>query len=150
MGVVVLFFSSRRRHSRCALVTVVQTCALPIPDGVLIRPASPRAADGFATAVGKIEIAPPLILSDLPRLKQAMAADAPPLMLVSRRHLRSLNSWMHNVDTLVTGRDRCTLQMHSADATRHGLAVGDTVALSSTAGEIHVPLEIDDDIDRKS
>src|SRR3546814_17571150 len=26
----VLFFSSRRRHTRCALVTVVQTCALPI------------------------------------------------------------------------------------------------------------------------
>src|SRR3546814_5163314 len=36
-GVVVLFllgrfffFSSRRRHTRCALVTGVQTCALPI------------------------------------------------------------------------------------------------------------------------
>src|SRR3546814_4659428 len=28
--VVVLFFSSRRRHTRCALVTGVQTCALPI------------------------------------------------------------------------------------------------------------------------
>src|SRR3546814_6847651 len=27
---VVFFFSSRRRHTRCALVTVVQTCALPI------------------------------------------------------------------------------------------------------------------------
>src|SRR3546814_3263852 len=25
-----LFFSSRSRHTRCALVTVVQTCALPI------------------------------------------------------------------------------------------------------------------------
>src|SRR3546814_5131755 len=25
-----VFFSSRRRHTRCALVTVVQTCALPI------------------------------------------------------------------------------------------------------------------------
>src|SRR3546814_4774792 len=25
-----LFFSSRRRHTRCALVTGVQTCALPI------------------------------------------------------------------------------------------------------------------------
>src|SRR3546814_4024672 len=24
------FFSSRRRHTRCALVTVVQTCSLPI------------------------------------------------------------------------------------------------------------------------
>src|SRR3546814_14388929 len=27
---VVVFFSSRRRHTRCALVTGVQTCALPI------------------------------------------------------------------------------------------------------------------------
>src|SRR3546814_1725137 len=27
---VLLFFSSRRRHTRCALVTGVQTCALPI------------------------------------------------------------------------------------------------------------------------
>src|SRR3546814_6557256 len=26
------FFSSRRRHTRCALVTGVQTCALPILD----------------------------------------------------------------------------------------------------------------------
>src|SRR3546814_9775112 len=28
------FFSSRRRHTRCALVTGVQTCALPISGGV--------------------------------------------------------------------------------------------------------------------
>src|SRR3546814_1874782 len=28
----VFFFSSRRRHTRCALVTGVQTCALPIFD----------------------------------------------------------------------------------------------------------------------
>src|SRR3546814_4945708 len=29
---VVFFFSSRRRHTRCALLTGVQTCALPILD----------------------------------------------------------------------------------------------------------------------
>src|SRR3546814_23719 len=28
---IMFFFSSRRRHTRCALVTGVQTCALPIP-----------------------------------------------------------------------------------------------------------------------
>src|SRR3546814_3662274 len=28
--VIFFFFSSRRRHTRCALVTGVQTCALPI------------------------------------------------------------------------------------------------------------------------
>src|SRR3546814_19715607 len=33
---VSFFFSSRRRHTRCALVTGVQTCALPI--SVLIAP----------------------------------------------------------------------------------------------------------------
>src|SRR3546814_4002837 len=31
-----LFFSSRRRHTRCALVTGVQTCALPISRGHLL------------------------------------------------------------------------------------------------------------------
>src|SRR3546814_3909278 len=30
------FFSSRRRHTRCALVTGVQTCALPISNDVSI------------------------------------------------------------------------------------------------------------------
>src|SRR3546814_9187359 len=29
----IFFFSSRRRHTRCALVTGVQTCALPISGG---------------------------------------------------------------------------------------------------------------------
>src|SRR3546814_6929086 len=37
-GVFVLFFfSSRRRHTRCALVTGVQTCALPIYNGNILR-----------------------------------------------------------------------------------------------------------------
>ncbi len=36
--------------------------------------------------------------------------------------------------------------MHSVDAATHGLANGDLVALTSASGEIHVPLEIDDDI----
>src|SRR3546814_2037122 len=35
------FFSSRRRHTRCALVTGVQTCALPI-SSLRPRPASHR------------------------------------------------------------------------------------------------------------
>src|SRR3546814_5853544 len=32
------FFSSRRRHTRCALVTGVQTCALPISAGTMSEP----------------------------------------------------------------------------------------------------------------
>src|SRR3546814_6593727 len=33
MSCFIFFFSSRRRHTRCALVTGVQTCALPICTG---------------------------------------------------------------------------------------------------------------------
>src|SRR3546814_3862221 len=40
--IVCFFFSSRRRHTRCALVTGVQTCALPIW-------LSPVAVFGFAS-----------------------------------------------------------------------------------------------------
>src|SRR3546814_5169245 len=37
-----LFFSSRRRHTRCALVTGVQTCALPIYYRDELRPLDGR------------------------------------------------------------------------------------------------------------
>src|SRR3546814_6505970 len=45
------FFSSRRRHTRCALVTGVQTCALPIslrppkPDEIITSAESRRAVE---------------------------------------------------------------------------------------------------------
>src|SRR3546814_3598304 len=34
----IFFFSSRRRHTRCALVTGVQTCALPILVQYVVQP----------------------------------------------------------------------------------------------------------------
>src|SRR3546814_8002958 len=43
------FFSSRRRHTRCALVTGVQTCALPISSP--LRFARRRRGDGRGDAV---------------------------------------------------------------------------------------------------
>ena len=41
-----------------------------------------------------------------------------------RRHLRSNNSWMHNINVLVKGAPRCTLQVHPDDAVSLGLADG--------------------------
>src|SRR3546814_20241242 len=42
------FFSSRRRHTRCALVTGVQTCALPISEPEAEIDAEPIEADEAA------------------------------------------------------------------------------------------------------
>src|SRR3546814_3239566 len=48
---IIFFFSSRRRHTRCALVTGVQTCALPILNGQRYghgNPISESSADDWA------------------------------------------------------------------------------------------------------
>src|SRR3546814_5959203 len=47
---VFFFFSSRRRHTRCALVTGVQTCALPI-SGRAVEQAGKIRADAVAAAL---------------------------------------------------------------------------------------------------
>src|SRR3546814_7654318 len=54
LGFVIFFFSSRRRHTRCALVTGVQTCALPIssaPPGT--PPAAPPSPSRRARAASR-------------------------------------------------------------------------------------------------
>src|SRR3546814_377907 len=48
------FFSSRRRHTRCALVTGVQTCALPILRDLACRAVPPRFSCIDFTAIGKV------------------------------------------------------------------------------------------------
>src|SRR3546814_3874739 len=51
------FFSSRRRHTRCALVTGVQTCALPILHQVTINHSKAllKEADHHLTSEGQLE-----------------------------------------------------------------------------------------------
>src|SRR3546814_7196353 len=46
---MLFFFASRSRHTRCALVTGVQTCALPIYGVVLVR--------GVVFGVGRLPLA---------------------------------------------------------------------------------------------
>src|SRR3546814_9936567 len=53
----VFFFSSRRRHTRCALVTGVQTCALPISEAAgepLSVPLVRAGSDGLDGAAGSV------------------------------------------------------------------------------------------------
>ena len=68
------------------------------------------------------------------------------LVLVSRRHLRSKNSWLHNVPALVSGKDRCTLLVHPDDAKAHGLEDGGLARISSPSGSLRVPVEISEEM----
>jgi anaerobic selenocysteine-containing dehydrogenase len=116
------------------------------PHGIDLGPNVPRLAEVLQTASGKVVLAPPYITADLPRLDARMDRPAEDLVLVSRRHLRSNNSWMHNVPVLVKGKDRCTLLVHPTDAARHGLADGMPAKISSEAGSLVVTAEVSEDI----
>lgn len=91
-----------------------------------------------------MELAPEPILSDIPRLQKSMAAQPNGFLLVGRRHLRSNNSWMHNLPALAGGTNRCTLQIHPDDAAR--LGVTDTAVITGPGGKLEVPVDITDAI----
>ena len=116
------------------------------PNGINFGPMIPQIPGNLGTTDKKIRLAPQYLLDDLPRLAQRLDREPEDLVLVSRRHLRSNNSWLHNVSALMKGRDRCTLLMHPEDAAKRGVASGDTVTVASSAGEIEVPVEITDAI----
>jgi anaerobic selenocysteine-containing dehydrogenase len=94
-----------------------------------------------------IELAPEGLVDDVPRLL-ASAERSPNggFLLIGRRHVRSNNSWMHNIDVLVKGKERCTLQMNTEDARRIGLEPDGNAKVSSSAGALVVPVEVSDDI----
>ncbi|WP_152531425.1 molybdopterin-dependent oxidoreductase [Mycobacterium sp. UM_CSW] len=116
------------------------------PNGIDFGPMVPQLPDILGTPDKKIRLAPQYLLDDLPRLAARMERPAEPLVLVSRRHLRSNNTWMHNVPALMKGKDRCTLLIHPDDAARCGVSDGDIVTVKSAAGEIKVPVEVTDTI----
>jgi anaerobic selenocysteine-containing dehydrogenase len=53
---------------------------------------------------------------------------------------------MHNLEVLVKGKPRCTLQVNPTDARRHELNDGDDAVLASAVGELTVPVEVTDDV----
>jgi anaerobic selenocysteine-containing dehydrogenase len=114
------------------------------PHGIDLGPLQPRLPEVLRTPTGRVELAPPQILADVPRLAEALAQAPPELVLVGRRDLRSNNSWMHNLEPLVKGRNRCTLHVHPADAGRLGLAAGSTARVASAVGAVDAEVEVTD------
>jgi anaerobic selenocysteine-containing dehydrogenase len=117
------------------------------PHGMDFGPLVPMLPDLLRTPDGMISLAPPELMAEVAELGSELgSAVSDGLLLIGRRHLRSNNSWMHNVPMLMTGGERCTLLMHPDDALARGLDDGDLAAVRSTAGEVLVPVETTQDI----
>ncbi|WP_438294650.1 molybdopterin oxidoreductase family protein [Streptomyces sp. HUAS TT7] len=118
------------------------------PHGIDLGPLRPRLPQVLRTRSGRIELLPAPIAADLPRLRAALGERPASLVLVGRRHLRSNNSWLHNIPALNGGSNRCTLQIHPEDAARLGLADGTDVRITADGGEVAAPVEITDSVRR--
>ncbi|MGE2732569.1 molybdopterin-dependent oxidoreductase [Mycolicibacterium vaccae] len=116
------------------------------PHGIDLGPLQPRLHEVLRTASGRIELAPEPLVADTARLRAALTSVPDGLVLIGRRHLRSNNSWMHNLPALSGGTNRCTLRLHPADAAELGVA--DTARVKGPGGELVVPVELDDGIRR--
>ncbi|WP_328441410.1 molybdopterin oxidoreductase family protein [Streptomyces sp. NBC_00444] len=116
------------------------------PHGIDLGPLHPRLPQPLKTTSGKIELLPQPISDDLPRLTRALEERPDGLVLIGRRHLRSNNSWMHNVPALTGGTNRCTLHIHPADAERLGVRDGAPVRLKGAGGEVTAPAEVTDGV----
>jgi anaerobic selenocysteine-containing dehydrogenase len=114
------------------------------PHGIDLGPLTPRIPEVLRTASGKVELAPGPVLADVPRLHESLGCATDGFLLIGRRHLRSNNSWMHNLPALAGGTNRCTLQIHPDDAAMLGLT--DTAVITGPAGKLEVPVEITDAI----
>jgi len=113
------------------------------PDGVDLGALEPRVPECLRTPSGCIELAPELLVADLARVRSALEEPAgDELLLVGRRHVRSNNSWMHNLPLLARGPFRCTLQMNPADAQRRGLRDGGRARVRSRVGEVEALVEV--------
>jgi anaerobic selenocysteine-containing dehydrogenase len=116
------------------------------PHGIDLGPMVPRLTEVLQTPSGRLELAPAYLTADLPRLQARLGRPPEQLVLVSRRHVRSKNSWMHNVDVLVKGKDRCTLLINPLDADRHGVKDGATARVATETGTVEVPVEVSDEM----
>jgi anaerobic selenocysteine-containing dehydrogenase len=120
------------------------------PHGLDYGPLKPQLPERLFTADKKVELAHPLFLKDLERLNTKLSNlekeshSTYPFTLIGRRHLRSNNSWMHNSERMVKGRNRCTLLIHSKDANVLNIKEGQNVTVTSTVGQVKIPVEITD------
>ena len=113
------------------------------PHGIDLGALTSRIPEILRTPSGMVELAPETILADIPRLLASLDSEDG-FLLIGRRHLRSNNSWMHNLPALSGGSNRCTLQIHPDDASR--LGVTDLAVVTGPGGKLEVPVEITDAI----
>jgi anaerobic selenocysteine-containing dehydrogenase len=126
------------------------------PHGIDLGALKPSLLRKLRTKDRRVDAAPALFVADIARLEARWLASQAPsnradsstgsLALIGRRATRSSNSWMHNVERLVRGRNRCTLLIHPSDAESRGLRDGAMVRIAARVGVVDAELCVSDEM----
>ena len=92
----------------------------------------------------KIHVWHELIGKEFDRLF-AESGSRPRFRLLSVREIRSLNSWVHNVDRLVRSQ-KPALTLNPEDAAELDVVAGDEVYISTGAARLRVPVRVSDEV----
>ena len=118
------------------------------PEGIDLGAMEPQLPGLLATPDRMIDLAPERIVADVDHLLGEWDSERAPdeLLLIGRRHMRSNNSWMHNLNVLTKGKERCTLLVHPADAAERGLTDGEIVRVATDISSVLIRLEVSNEI----
>jgi anaerobic selenocysteine-containing dehydrogenase len=124
------------------------------PHGVFLGNLEKCLPERLFTPNKKIQLAPQVLLDDLPRLRkrffeggeEALQAGSEfDLKIISRLTNRTLG-WMHHSPRLVKGKNPCELTIHPEDAASRGIGAGSLVRVSSRRGSIELPATLSADV----
>ena len=117
-------------------------------DGVVdLGPLQPRLPGLLRSPGRRIQLMPNELEPEFARLAASFdAGPRPGLLLVGRRQLRNMNSWLHNLPSLAAGRPRCELLMHPDDAADRGLETGATARLYNGTGDLAIPVRTSEEM----
>jgi anaerobic selenocysteine-containing dehydrogenase len=117
------------------------------PAGLDLGALTPRIPEVLRTPSGKIELAPPMVIDDVKRARADLSRPVDDVVVIGRRHVRSNNSWMHNLPLLAKGPNRCTALVHPSDAERLGLSHGANARITGRNGHpIEAQVEVSDEM----
>jgi anaerobic selenocysteine-containing dehydrogenase len=121
------------------------------PHGILLpenRPGSFLGTDRVLTADGRVQLAPKELVGAAAALDSRYAEELTrrdQLKLISKRELRSLNSWMRNNPELASDSSNF-LFVHPDDAKRLGLVDADLAEIRSEADAVRAPVRVSDEV----
>jgi len=93
---------------------------------------------------GLVQLAPPEFLARAGRLEAAFErerAEAGGLRLITKRHVKTHNSWTHNDEAFARPGETNHLYLHPEDGVRLGLQDGDLADVRSATGKVRIPVK---------